>query len=118
VRGLTEAEMTHYRAPFVEPSTRKPMLAWPREIPIEGAPADMVDLVPTYRDALARSPLPKLMFTVDPGIVMPAPIQAWCRANLPNLEEIALGAGRHYVQEDHPHAIGQGLAGWLDRLPR
>src|SRR5207249_597904 len=75
IRGLDEAEMTHYRAPFLEPASRKPMLSWPREIPIEGTPADMVAIVPAYRDALTRSPLPKLMFTVEPGIVMPAPVQ-------------------------------------------
>src|SRR5262249_19751764 len=58
VRGLTEAEMAHYRAPFPDRASRKPVLAWPREIPIEGEPADVVAIVTAYRDALTRSPLP------------------------------------------------------------
>ena len=116
VRGLTDAEMTHYRAPFIERSARRPVLAWPREIPIEGTPADVVAIVTAYRDALCRSPIPKLVFTVEPGALLPAPMVAWCRAHLPNLEVVALGAGHHFVQEDHPHAIGRALSGWLARI--
>ena len=112
VRGLTAAEMEHYRAPFVERSSRLPTLAWPREIPIAGEPADVAAIIERYRDALTRSPLPKLLFTVEPGSLVRAPLVEWCRANLPALEVIALGPGIHYVQEDHPHQIGRGLATW------
>jgi haloalkane dehalogenase len=116
VRGLTAAEMEHYRAPFVERAARKPTLAWPREIPIAGEPADVVAIVSRYRDALCRSRLPKLLFTVEPGALVPPPLVAWCRDNLPNLEVVALGAGVHFVQEDHPHEIGERLAQWIRRL--
>src|SRR5262249_27608572 len=146
VRGLTEAEMAHYRAPFVERAARKPVLAWPREIPIEGQPADVTAIVSAYRDALCRSPLPKLLLTVDPagftatvgayraglcrtplpkllltfapGGLVPAPAVEWCRASLPNLEIVPLGEGRHYVQEDHPHEMGRAIAAWLERVRR
>src|SRR5436309_5576228 len=83
VRSLSPAEMQHYRAPFVERAARKPMLAWPREIPIAGEPADVVAVVSRYRDALCQSQLPKLLFTVEPGMLVPAPLVAWCRASLP-----------------------------------
>jgi haloalkane dehalogenase len=118
VRGLTEAEMAHYRAPFPDRASRKPVLAWPREIPIAGEPADVVEIVNRYRDALCRSPLPKLLFVAEPGALMQAPLVAWCRANLPNLEVVELGRGVHYLQEDHPDAIGQRLAEWVRRLKR
>jgi haloalkane dehalogenase len=117
LRGLGPAEMQHYRAPFADRAARRPTLAWPRELPIAGEPADVVAAVTRYRDALCRSPAPKLLFTVDPGVLVPAPVVAWCRANLPRLEVIELGRGLHFVQEDHPHAIGRGLASWLARLP-
>ena len=117
VRGLTEAEMAHYRAPFLERAARRPTLAWPREIPIQGEPPDVVATVTRYRDALQRSPLPKLLFTVEPGVLVRGELIAWCRAHLPNLEVIPLGAGLHFVQEDHPHAIGRHLADWIRRLP-
>lgn len=115
MRALTPAEMAAYRAPFLEREARRPTLAWPREIPIEGQPAEVAAIVERYRDAMCRSPLPKLLFTVEPGALIPPPLAAWARANLPNLEVVHLGAGRHYVQEDHPHAIGKGIADWLAR---
>lgn len=117
VRGLTAAELQHYRAPFRDRAARRPTLAWPRELPIAGEPADVVARVIRYRDALCRSDVPKLLFTADPGVLIPAPVAAWCRAHLPRLEVIELGPGLHFVQEDHPHAIGRGLAQWLARLP-
>lgn len=116
-RGLTPAELRHYRAPFLDRAARRPVLAWPRELPIAGEPADVVARVERYRDALCRSDLPKLLFTVEPGVLIPPPVARWCRAHLPRLEVIELGHGLHFVQEDHPHAIGRGLAEWLSRLP-
>src|SRR5947208_9376503 len=89
-------------APVVEGARRTPWLAWPREIPIAGEPADVVAVVSRYRDALCQSQLPKLLFTVEPGMLVPAPLVAWCRASLPKLDVIALGRGLHFVQEDHP----------------
>ncbi|PYM75125.1 MAG: haloalkane dehalogenase [Candidatus Rokuibacteriota bacterium] len=115
VRSLSPAEMQHYRAPFVERTARKPMLAWPREIPIAGEPADVVTVVSRYRYALCQSQLPKLLFTVEPGMLVRAPLVAWCRASLPKLDVIALGRGLHFVQEDHPHAIGEHIAAWVRR---
>lgn len=117
VRGLGPEEMRRYRAPFADRAARRPTLAWPRELPIAGEPADVVAAVTRYRDALCRSQAPKLLFTADPGVLVPAPLVAWCRDNLPRLEVIELGRGLHFVQEDHPHAIGRGLADWLSRLP-
>jgi len=115
VRSLSPAEMQHYRAPFVERTARKPMLAWPREIPIAGEPADVVTVVSRYRYALCQSQLPKLLFTVEPGMLVRAPLVAWCRASLPKLDVIALGRGLRFVQEDHPHAIGEHIAAWVRR---
>jgi haloalkane dehalogenase len=116
VRKLSAEEMAHYRAPFATREARKPTLAWPRQIPIAGEPADVVAIVSRYREELMRSPLPKLLFTVEPGVLVPAPLVAWCQASLPNLEVVSLGHGLHFVQEDHPHAIGEQLAAWLRRV--
>jgi haloalkane dehalogenase len=118
MRGLTPVEMDHYRAPFRERAARKPVLAWPRELPIAGEPADVAAIVTRYRDALTRSPLPKLLLTGEPGALVQAPFVAWCKENLPNLEVASVGPGIHYLQEDHPHEIGAAIADWLRRLPR
>jgi len=117
VRPLTDVEMAHYRAPFPTPAARKPVLAWPRQIPIAGEPPEMVAVVERYRDALCRSTLPKLLFTATPGALVSPALAAWCAANLPNLTTVPLGAGIHYLQEDHPHEIGRRLARWIAALP-
>jgi len=62
-----------------------------------------------YREALTRSTLPKLLFTAEPGILVTAPVVAWAREHLPNLEIVSIGPGLHFVQEDHPHEIGAQL---------
>jgi haloalkane dehalogenase len=116
-RGLGPAEMAHYRAPFPDRASRKPVWVWPNEIPIEGRPADVVQIVTRYRDALCASPVPKLLFAVEPGALIPPPLVAWCREHMPALEVVDLGQGLHFVQEDHPHEIGRRLAEWIRRLP-
>ncbi len=116
VRELTEAEMAAYRAPYPTPASRLPTLQWPREIPIGGEPAFAAEEVAANGDWLVASPLPKLLFYAEPGLLFPEPAVDWLRANLTNLETRFLGAGTHYLQEDHPHLIGQGLADWLRRL--
>jgi len=116
VRRLTPDEMAHYRAPYHERAARRPMLAWPREIPIEGEPADVAAIVAGNLAALQRSQVPKLLFTAEPGLLTRGELVAWCRAHLPALGVVPLGQGLHYIQEDHPHAIGRALADWIRRL--
>ncbi|HZJ53767.1 MAG TPA: haloalkane dehalogenase [Myxococcaceae bacterium] len=115
LRSLSAAEMDAYRAPFPDPGSRRPMLAWPREIPIDGEPADVLAVIERYRLTLQRSPIPKLLLTPDPGVLVPAPLVAWCREHLPNLEVVELGPGLHSLQEDHPDAIGRAIAEWIRR---
>ncbi len=116
VRGLTEAEMDHYRAPYIDPPSRKPIWRWPNEIPIAGEPANVVALVEEYNRKLQQSTLPKLLFTATPGALITAPVVDWCRQNLSNLKVDDIGPGIHFVQEDNPHLIGTELANWYSSL--
>ena len=116
VRTMSEAEMDHYRKPFPTPGSRKPVLAWPREVPIEGKPADVVEDVRLNGEWLLSSQIPKLMFYAEPGALMPGPVADYLAANVPNIEARFVGAGSHFLQEDHPHVIGQGIADWLRRI--
>ena len=116
IRTLSEEEMDRYREPFQEPESRKPVWRWPNEIPIEGEPADVVEAVATYNRWLQQTELPKLLFYARPGAIMQAPLVAWCRENLKNLQVVDLGEGIHFLQEDHPHLIGSELARWYDTL--
>ncbi|MCB0208711.1 MAG: haloalkane dehalogenase [Anaerolineae bacterium] len=116
VRGLTKAEMDHYRAPFTDPASRKPVWRWPNEIPIAGKPADVTAAVNAYNQKFQQSDLPKLLFYATPGGIMTAPVVEWCRQHLKNLETVDLGQGIHYLQEDHPDQIGTVLAEWYQTL--
>ncbi len=115
IRTLSEGEMNAYRQPFLVKETRKPLLVWPRQVPIDGEPADVVARVNDYMDALAESEVPKLMFYVEPGAIAGPELAETLKAALPNLEIVNLGEGRHFVQEDHADEIGQWLADWYGR---
>lgn len=115
LRGLTEAEMQVYRAPYVEPGeSRQPTLTWPREIPIEGQPADVVALVQEYAAWLAASPLPKLFINAEPGSILTGPQRQFCRT-WPNQTEVTV-RGSHFIQEDSPAEIGAAIAAWYGSL--
>jgi len=116
VRKLSDVEMDAYRAPFPDEPSRKPIWRWPNEIPIEGEPADVTEIVGAYNGWLQETQLPKLLFHADPGALIQAPMVEWARSALPNLETVDLGKGIHYVQEDNPDTIGREVARWVAAL--
>lgn len=115
-RELTEEELTHYREPFLEETSRKPTWKWPNEIPIEGHPADVAAAVGAYNAWLQETEMPKLLLHAKPGALLRADAVEWCEANLPHIETVDLGTGIHFLQEDTPHEIGRALAEWVARL--
>ena len=108
-RRLSEEEMDHYRAPFANPGEdRRPTLSWPRNIPIDGEPADVVAVVNDYGSWLAKSDVPKLFINAEPGFVVRGRIRELIRT-WPNLTETTI-SGIQYVQEDSPDEIGTAVA--------
>src|SRR2546428_4695008 len=108
MRGLDPEAMERYRAPYREAGeSRRPTLTWPREIPIDGEPADVVEVVRVYGDWLAKSPLPKLFVNADPGAILVGPQREVCRTR-PSQEERTV-RGTHFVQEDSPEEMGPAL---------
>jgi haloalkane dehalogenase len=115
LRPLTPEEMEHYREPFREPGeSRRPTLTWPREIPIDGEPADVVALVDDYAGWLAASPLPKLFVNGNPGSILVGGQREFCRT-WPQQQEVTV-RGSHFLQEDSPVDIGHAIARFLKRL--
>lgn len=114
--GLSEEVMAEYNRPFPTPESRQIVLDWPREIPMEGTPADVHAIVQANSDFVAASTFPKLMFHVSPGAVIPMAAAEWIKENLTNIESIYLGEGGHFIQEQFPDEIGAGLADWLTRV--
>jgi haloalkane dehalogenase len=117
LRELTEEEMAHYRSPFSTPDDRQLTLNWPRQIPIEGEPADMVQLVEYYGKWLeTTTELPKLFINAEPGSILVGPQREYCRG-WPNQTEVTV-KGAHFMQEDSPVEIGRAVAEWIETLPR
>jgi haloalkane dehalogenase len=114
-RRLTDAEMDEYRRPFREPGEgRRPTLTWPREIPVDGEPADVVAIVEAYARWLSASPVPKLFVNADPGSILVGAQREFCRT-WPNQREVTV-RGLHFVQEDSPAEIGRAVAGFVGGL--
>lgn len=114
MRRLTEEEMDAYRRPFAEPGeARRPTLTWPRQLPIDGEPADVTEIVQAYGEWLSRSDVPKLYIQGEPGLLQPSQ-HAFCRV-WPAQREVIV-RGLHNLQEDSPHEIGQAVASWLRDL--
>ena len=114
-RTLMDAEMAEYCRPFLEPGEgRRPTLTWPREIPIEGEPEDVTEIVGNYAVWLHQSPVPKLFVNADPGAILVGEQREFCRS-WPNQTEVTV-PGIHFIQEDAPDEIGQAIADWLRKL--
>ncbi len=116
LRTLSDKEMEVYRRPFLEPGeSRRPTLSWPRQIPLDGKPADVAEIVQNYAAWLAQSPVPKLFVNAAPGAILIGAQREFCRS-WPNQTEVEV-RGSHFIQEDSPDAIGQALAEWLRHIP-
>jgi len=112
IRKLSDEEMAEYRRPFAaEGEDRRPTLTWPRQIPIEGEPADVVEIVQSYADWLSTSEVPKLFINADPCTILTGAQREFCRS-WPNQTETTV-PGIHFIQEDSADQIGQALAAWL-----
>jgi haloalkane dehalogenase len=111
LRPLDADEMAEYRRPFAEAGeARRPTITWPREIPIDGEPADVAEIVQSYADWLATSGIPKLFVNAEPGSILIGSQRDFCRT-WPNQTEVTV-AGNHFVQEDSADEIGRAIASW------
>jgi haloalkane dehalogenase len=115
LRRLEPAEMAEYRRPFAgSREDRWPTLAWPREIPVEGEPADVVALVAAYAEWMARNEVPKLFVNAEPGAILTGAPRDFCRS-WHNQTEVTV-RGSHFIQEDSGPEIGRAIAAWAAGL--
>jgi haloalkane dehalogenase len=112
IRKLNTDEMEMYRKPYSKQGEdRRPMLSWPREIPIEGSPENVVKIVSKYSEWLKKSSLKKLFINADPGSILLGKQREFCRT-WDNQEEVTV-KGRHFLQEDSPNEIGVAIKNWM-----
>lgn len=118
MRTLDPEDMAAYREPYPSPESRRPLLQWPRMIPFDGDPPEVVARVEAYGRWLSASPtVPKMLFTFEPGpaLMITPELVEWCRANVAALEVVALGSAGHHAPEDQSPAIAADLLLWLHR---
>jgi haloalkane dehalogenase len=115
LRDLADEEMAVYRAPYVDGGERRrPTLTWPRQIPIEGEPADVHEIVTDYGKWLESATVPKLFINANPGSILTGPQREYCRT-WANQSEVTV-AGLHFIQEDSPNEIGQAIRKWYQGM--
>jgi haloalkane dehalogenase len=118
LRTLSAEEMAEYRRPFAEPGEgRRPTLTWPREIPVEGEPADVTAIAAAYSDWLAASHVPKLFVKAEPGLLVAGGANLDFARGLSAQDEVKV-AGLHFLQEDSPDEIGRAISDWMGALGR
>ncbi|MFF3467675.1 haloalkane dehalogenase [Streptomyces sp. NPDC002619] len=115
-RGLSAEDLDVYRRPYPTRQSRVPLLQWPRAMPLDGEPADVVARISAYDEWLAASTdVPKLLLTFEsgPGTMMGPEIIDWCAAHVSSLETVSHGLAGHHTPEDQPEAITASLVTWL-----
>jgi haloalkane dehalogenase len=115
IRTLTEEEMGEYRRRFTEPGeSRRPTLTWPRQIPFEGEPREVAEIVEEYSNWLSKTEIPKLFINADPGSILTGDQREFCRS-WPNQQEVTV-KGLHFIQEDSADAIGKAISHFLKKV--
>jgi len=109
MRTLDDDEWAEYLRPWRNAGEdRRPVLAWPREIPIDGEPADVHATIEAVAQFLSTTPIPKLFINVEPGLAMTDRERGFVRT-FPNQIEVTVN-GLHFAQEDSPDEIGDAIA--------
>jgi len=111
LRKLSEMELAEYRRPFLAREDRWPTLTWPRQIPIAGEPAEMVQIAQSYAQWMSENELPKLFVNAEPGAILIGAVREFCRS-WKNQTEVTV-PGSHFIQEDSGPAIGRAVASWM-----
>ena len=115
IRTLDADEMNEYRRPFLSSGEdRRPTLSWPREIPIEGEPGNVCQIVNEYAEWMKTNNIPKLFINAEPGAITTGNIRDFCRS-WKNQTEVTV-KGIHFIQEDSPDEIGKALSKWYKEL--
>ena len=116
IRRLRDEEIEEYRRPFLTPGEdRRPTLSWPREIPIEGQPANVCKIVNQYAEWMQTNDIPKLFINAEPGAIITGRIRDFCRS-WKNQTEVTV-KGIHFIQEDSPDDIGKAISTWYKNIP-
>lgn len=114
---VSDEDMAAYLAPYPDRESRRPLLAWVRQLPVDGDPPALVPRMEAYGEWLAASPVPKLLLTFEgsPTLAITPELAGWCGENISSLEVVAVGEAGHHAPEDKPKEIAATIADWANR---
>jgi len=113
IRPLSKTEMGYYRKPFLNVADREALFEMAKIFPVAGNPPEVWKAVEEYNAWLLENEIPKLFFWADPGKILPLELSRFYVENLRNTKSVGVGRAKHYLQEDHPHLIGEEIVRWL-----
>lgn len=116
LRKLTKEEYDRYKEPYKTISSRKPVKVWPQEVPVSGEPKNVHAYLASYNQWLQETDIPKLCIYAEPGAIIQKEGVEYIKKNFPNTKMVPFGKGRHFIQEDNPHLIGEEVAKWYREL--
>ena len=103
--GFSDEERAEYIRPFINPGEdRRPTLTWPRQIPIEGEPSQVVEEVSKNGEFHKDSVIPKLFINAEPGSILTGDQREYVRT-WKNIKEVSV-KGNHFIQEHSADEIG------------
>ena len=111
-------ELAAYLAPYPTRDSRRPILAWARQMPLGGEPAELVARIDDYDKWLASSThVPKLLMTFEgsPTLLIDEKLAGWCATNIAALELVPCGRAGHHAHEDRPGEIAAAISAWANR---
>jgi haloalkane dehalogenase len=115
LRKISPEVMEVYRRHYRNPGpSRQPMLAWTRDLPIAGEPADVVGIVDSYARWLSTSPIPKLFIDAEPAGFLIGAQREFCRT-WRNQQTVTV-QGSHFLPEDAPEAVGEATAHFVAKV--
>ena len=114
---VSDEDLATYLAPFPDAESRRPVLAWAKQMPFDGSPADLIPRIEAYDAWLGTSEVPKLLLTFSnsPTLLIGPQLHAWCEENIAALEVVSVGEAGHHAQEDRPKEIAAEIAAWTER---
>jgi haloalkane dehalogenase len=114
LRQLSDEEMLHYREPFLQAGSGKPIWQYIQDLPRGNEKNEVVTLIENYSDKLQQSDVPKLLLYAMPGFITSMETVMWAGDNLPNIEIAEVGEALHYAQETNPEEMAKAIDDWLD----
>ena len=117
-RKLSKTEMDHYRKPFLEKSFRKPMLIFPRELPIAGENPENANIIRNYNQWLSKTDVPVHILWAKPGSLFRKEFIPIMRKEFPKMTDLCVGKSKHYLQEDLPNEIGNAIVDWYAKIDK